>query len=232
MPAPAIAVSECGDAGLLVTVDGDDAWAVAHGIAAELLARRPPGIVDVLASYASVFVAFDPLRADPEALRALLAAGAGSRADEESREFRVPVVYGGACGEDLDDVARELGLAADDVVALHAGHPWTVRLLGPPIGMPMMDGAPVPRSVPRRADPRVAVPAGSVAMSGRQSVVYPAEMPGGWRLIGRTPARLFDLARDPVTDYRPGDRLRFVPVPAESWDRWQRPLAELQDELA
>jgi KipI family sensor histidine kinase inhibitor len=225
-------VDDCGDSGLLVSVtgDGDRPWHVAREVAAALRSAGPDGLVDVVASYASVFVAFDPLRADPAALRDLLAAGpAGELAAEEGRDFLVPVVYD---GEDLDGVAVDLGMGAEDVVALHAGHPWTVRLLGPPIGMPMMDGPPVPRSVPRRADPRVRVPAGSVAMSGRQSVVYPAEMPGGWRLVGRTPAVLFDLARDPVTDYRPGDRLRFVPVPADSWDAWRRPLRDLQAELA
>jgi KipI family sensor histidine kinase inhibitor len=231
-----ISVSDCGDAGLLVTIDGggrDDTWDVARGIATALLAARPPGLVDVVGSYASVFVAFDPLRADRAQLRGLLSGReTAPPAATGGREFLVPAVYGGGWGEDLDAVADDLGLRAEDVVRLHTGHPWTVRLLGPPIGMPMMDGPPVPRSVPRRADPRLRVPEGSVAVSGHQSVVYPAEMPGGWRLIGRTPAVLFDLARDPVTDYEPGDRLRFVPVPPESWTRWRRPLRDVQDELA
>jgi KipI family sensor histidine kinase inhibitor len=230
-----ISVSDCGDAALLVTIDGDgreDTWGVARGIATALLASRPTGLVDVVASYASVFVSFDPLRTDRDQLRGLLTDRAITPlVPAGGREFLVPVVYGDRWGEDLDGVAEDLGLLADDVVRLHTGEPWTVRLLGPPLGMPMMDGPPVPRSVPRRADPRVRVPEGSVAVSGHQSVVYPAQMPGGWRLIGRTPAFLIDLARDPVTDYVPGDRLRFVAVPPESWDRWHRPLREIQEEL-
>lgn len=229
-------VADCGDAGLLVTVHGDDredTWGVARGIATAVLAARPPGLVDVVASFASVFVAFDPLRTDRTQLRGLLTSCATTPLPAaRGREFLAPVVYGGGWGEDLRSVAEDLGMSAEDVVLLHSGHPWTVRLLGPPLGMPMMDGPPVPRSVPRRADPRVRVPAGSVAVSGSQSVVYPAEMPGGWRLIGRTPAVLVDLARDPVTDYAPGDRFRFVPVPPESWDRWRRPLRDVQEELA
>ena len=236
MAPPHISVADCGDAGLLVTVHGDDrddAWGVARGIATALLAARPPGLVDVVASYASVFVAFDPLRTDRAGLRGLLTTAATTPLrPPRGREFLVPVVYGGACGEDLETVADDLGVGTEDVVHLHTWHPWTVRLLGPPLGMPMMDGPPVPRSVPRRADPRLRVPAGSVAVSGHQSVVYPADMPGGWRLIGRTPAVLVDLTRDPVTDYEPGDRLRFVPVPPEDWDRWRRPLLDVQEDLA
>jgi KipI family sensor histidine kinase inhibitor len=235
MARSSISVSDCGDAGLLVTVDGggrDDTWGIARGIATALLADRPPGLVDVVASYASVLVSFDPLRTDRARLRGLLTDREVIPVPAGGRELLVPVVYGGEWGEDLAAVADELGTSAEDVVRLHTGHPWTVRLLGPPLGMPMMDGPPVPRSVPRRADPRIRVPEGSVALSGHQSVVYPAEMPGGWRLIGRTPAILLDLTRDPMTDYAPGDALRFLAVPPDTWARWRRPLRDIQDELA
>jgi 5-oxoprolinase (ATP-hydrolysing) subunit B len=141
-------------------------------------------------------------------------------------------VYGGEHGEDLEEVAGALGIGADDVVAVHTARPWTVRLLGPPAGMPMTDGGPVPRSVPRRADPRTRVPTGSVGLSGHQSVVYPFAMPGGWQLIGRTPALLVDLDSTPPTPYAPGDTLRFVAVDGASWSRWARPLTELQADLA
>jgi KipI family sensor histidine kinase inhibitor len=230
-----ISVADCGDAGFLITVElggRDRTWGVARGIAMALLACRPPGVVDVVASYASVFVSFDPLRTDRTRLRALLTDRKITPVSAGGREFLVPVVYGAASGEDLDSVADDLGMTAEDVVRLHTENPWTVRLLGPPMGMPMLDGPPMPRSVPRRADPRLRVPEGSVGVSGHQSVVYPAEMPGGWQLIGRTPAVLLDLSREPVTDYQPGDRLRFLAVPPDSWARWRRPLRDIQDELA
>ena len=227
-------VDDCGDSGLLVTVTGagDRPWHVAREVAAALRSAGPDGLVDVVASYASVFVAFDPLRVSAADLRELVTrrpAGAGL---VPSREFLVPVVYGGEHGEDLDEVAGALGIGADDVVALHTARPWTVRLLGPPAGMPMTDGGPVPRSVPRRADPRTRVPAGSVGLSGHQSVVYPFAMPGGWQLIGATPALLVELDRTPPTAYAPGDALRFVAVDAGSWSYWQRPLTDLQADLA
>jgi KipI family sensor histidine kinase inhibitor len=232
--ASGLRVDDCGDSALLLTVagDGDRPWRLAREVADALRAARPDGLVDVVASYASVFVAFDPLRLSAAELRDLVAHRPAGARPVPSREFLVPVVYGGEHGEDLDEVAGALGIRADDVVALHTARPWTVRLLGPPAGMPMTDGGPVPRSVPRRADPRTRVPAGSVGLSGHQSVVYPYAMPGGWQLIGRTPAALVDLTRDPLTPYRPGDALRFVAVDAGSWSRWQRPLADLQADLA
>jgi KipI family sensor histidine kinase inhibitor len=232
--ASGLRVDDCGDSGLLITVtgDGDRPWRVAREVADALRSARPDGLIDVMASYASVFIAFDPLLVSAGDLRDLVARAPAGTGPVPAREFLVPVVYGGEHGEDLDEVAGGLGLGAGDVVALHTDRAWTVRLLGPPAGMPMTDGGQLPRSVPRRADPRTRVPAGSVGLSGHQSVVYPFAMPGGWQLIGRTPAQLVDLARDPLTPYRPGDALRFVAVDAGSWPRWQRPLADLQSDLA
>lgn len=233
--AAAVEVADCGDSGLLVTVTGGSSveqWITARTLADSLRQANPAGLIDVVASYASVFIAFDPLAITHADLRALLAEQpVAVTGPTTGREFLVPVVYGGAFGEDLDEVAEELALAADGVIGLHTSGPWTVRLLGPPVGMPMMDGQRMPQSVRRRKEPRTRVPAGSVAISGQQSVIYPAESPGGWRLIGRTPVQLFDLARDPVTAYRPGDDLRFLPIAADSWTRWQGPLADLQPAL-
>jgi KipI family sensor histidine kinase inhibitor len=228
-------VAECGDSGLLVTLTGagDQPWRMARHIATSLLQDPPAGLVDVVASYASVFLAFDPLQLAHAELRDLVTRQAlADPGPDTSRDFLVPMVYGGDHGEDLAAVAEELSLDADDVVRMHTGAVWTVRLLGPPMGMPMTDGGRPPRPVSRRSDPRTRVPAGSVGLSGHQSVVYPFEMPGGWQLIGRTPAELVDLARDPATAYATGDRLRFVAVPGESWARWRRPLTEVQAELA
>ena len=228
-------VSECGDSGLLVTLtgDGDQPWRMARQVAISLLRDRPAGLIDVVASYASVFLAFDPLRLTHARLRELVTRQAlAVPGPDTSRDFLVPVVYGGNHGEDLPAVAEELSMDADEVVRLHTRAAWTVRLLGPPMGMPMTDGGRPPRPVSRRSDPRTRVAAGSVGLSGHQSVVYPFEMPGGWQLIGRTPVELVDLTRDPATAYRPGDRLRFVAVPADSWARWRRPLTEVQADLA
>jgi KipI family sensor histidine kinase inhibitor len=234
-PTGPVQVADCGDSGLLATISGPSAeenWLLARSVADAVRSARLPGLVDVLASYASVFVAFDPLTCDRERLRVLLARGpvAGSHPGP-GQDFLVPVVYGGGFGEDLDGVAEELRTDAGTVVEQHVGTSWTVRLLGSPLGMPMMDRPATGPALARRAEPRVRVPAGSVALSGHQCVVYPTSSPGGWRLIGRTPVRLVDLLRDPVAPYGPGDRLRFLSVPESEWSDWSADLADVQDQL-
>jgi KipI family sensor histidine kinase inhibitor len=131
-------------------------------------------------------------------------------------------VYGGDRGPDLDLVADELGLSADDVVSMHTATPWTIRLRASPAGLPMMDGPAMPASVSRNPTPRVRVAPGSVGLSGQQCVVYPVASPGGWRLIGRTPIRLLDLATEELVPYRPGDRLRFRAIAEDEWDTWTK----------
>lgn len=236
MAVAALSVHEYGDAGLLVHVEVADPevrWSVAQGLARSLQSSPPPGFTDLVASFADLFVAFDPLVTDHAAfedtVRRRVGAVAGLGLDP--REYLVPVVYGGEFGPDLDGVADELGVTPEQVVDMHSGTPWTVRLCGAPAGAPMMDGPRMPAPVARRAEPRVRVESGSVAISGFQSVIYPVASPGGWRLIGRTPAELVDARRDPIVEYRPGDRLRFVPVPAGSWTDWRGPLGELTGRL-
>ena len=95
-----------------------------------------------------------------------------------------------------------------------------MRFVASPIGAPLMDGSQLPVSVPRLATPRAKVQPGSVALSGRQCVIYNAPSPGGWQIIGRTPAVMFDLATPPHVVYRAGDQLRCVPIEAADWDAW------------
>lgn len=219
--------AEYGDAGLLVQFTGDDAWSEAQRLARGLLAEPPPGLVDVLATYRDVFVTFDPLVTTHEEVR--VAARRAPRAAPPApapRTFEIPVVYGGPDGPDLDAVARELSLTPEELVAWHTGDVWTIRMCASPAGAPMTDGPPPPAPVARRADPRVRVPGGSVAVSGSQCMIYPVDSPGGWRIVGRTPVRCSDPHREPFTAYRPGDRLRFVPIlaaEAAGADRELRP---------
>lgn len=229
-------ITDYGDSGLLVSLSGGDAdrrWAAAQALADALEAARPTGLVDLVASYADVFVAFDLLLTDHARMRAAVT-GATWAAPERGvvREFVVPVVYGGEYGPDLTSVAVELGTTPAECVADHTAWPWTVRFRGAPVGAPSLEGGCTRASVARRAEPRTRVPPGSVAVSGFQSVVYPVASPGGWRLIGRTPLRLSDASRDPLVPYRPGDRLRFVAVDEDEWARWDGDLVDLAEELA
>ena len=132
-------------------------------------------------------------------------------------EIRDPVVhevdvgYGGADGVDLAEVARLHGLSERDVVALHSSVVYTVGFLGFSPGFAYLLGLPPTIATPRLATPRTRVPAGSVAIGGEFTAVYPQTTPGGWRLIGRTSMPLFDASSDPPARLAPGDRVRFVP---------------------
>ena len=131
--------------------------------------------------------------------------------EPESREILVPVVYGGEGGPDLGEVARHSGLSEKQVVELHSSVEYVVWFLGFQPGFPYFGGLPERLAMPRRAEPRLLVPAGSVGIGGAQTGIYPLATPGGWQLLGRTPLALFDPKRKEPVLLRSGDRVRFVP---------------------
>lgn len=127
------------------------------------------------------------------------------------RRVAIPVNYGGEAGPDLEQVARHCGLSAKEVIQRHAVADYTVYCLGFQPGFAYLGGLDPLIATPRRAEPRLVVPAGSVGIGGAQTGIYPAVTPGGWQIIGHTPLVLFDPAREPPTLLLPGDRVRFVP---------------------
>lgn len=129
----------------------------------------------------------------------------------DSRQIEIPVIYGGEHGPDLADVARHTGLSEQQVVERHASADYITYFIGFQPGFPYLGGLPTELATPRRAEPRLAVPAGSVGIGGSQTGIYPLPTPGGWQIIGRTDLRLFDPQREPATLLQPGDRVRFVP---------------------
>jgi KipI family sensor histidine kinase inhibitor len=189
-------------------------------IADAIEARRRDGFAAVerpVIGYASVLLEFDPSRIAADDARQLLtdaedAADAAGRVPDavDRPPLEIPVRYGGSDGPDLEDVATRLGLAAEAVVALHAGTTYRVFMLGFAPGFAYLGTLPPELSLPRRAEPRTSVPAGSVAIAARQTAVYPVATPGGWHLIGRTDVRLWDPSADPPARLAPGDRVRFV----------------------
>jgi inhibitor of KinA len=193
----------------------------AQGIAlAEALQRSPVGGVrDVVPTYRSVTIYFDPLRTDRPALLERLEreAGAAAPVSRGRPPLRIPVCYGGAFGPDLGDVARFAGLTEPDVVAIHSSAVYRVFMLGFVPGFAYM-GTVDPRiAAGRRDEPRTRVPPGSVGIAGGQTGVYPSESPGGWQLIGRTPVVVFDLDRPDPCAFRPGDQVVFFPISPESF---------------
>ncbi|TDD70364.1 allophanate hydrolase subunit 1 [Actinomadura darangshiensis] len=176
------------------------------GLYAALTASPPPGVADIVPAARTLTLLLDP-SADPAAIAATVRGTRPGEADGAAGTAEIPVVYDGA---DLGEVARLTGLTPAGVVAAHTGTPWRVAFTGFAPGFGYLEGGDPRLDVPRRATPRVRVPAGAVGLAGRFSGAYPVESPGGWQLIGRTEAVLWDLDRDPPALLRPGVRVRFV----------------------
>jgi KipI family sensor histidine kinase inhibitor len=184
-------------------------------VGAAIDAGRLPGVVETMPTFRSLTVLYDPLRTRQRDLRAALApllaaADAGSAPD--GRRWRLPVAYGGEHGADLDDLAAACGLTPNQVIDLHAGTTYRVAMLGFLPGFPFMDGLSAALQRPRRTEPRLRVPPGSVAVANGLTAIYPWQSPGGWHLIGRCPVPLFDAGADAPALLAPGDRVRFEPV--------------------
>ena len=174
------------------------------------------GLRNLHPGYASVLVDFDPRLLTHGQAAALIEETLRRHRDDpapEPRLVEIPVVYGGECGPDLADVASHTGLAPERVIELHAAAEYFVYFVGFATCFPYLGGLPAALATPRLAAPRKHVPVGSVAIGGPQAGIYPLASPGGWRLIGRTPLRLFDPAAVPPPLLRMGDRVRFIPVP-------------------
>ena len=174
------------------------------------------GLLNLHPAFASLLVDFDPrLRAHDE-IEALLRERMGpaeTAVHLPERTVEIPVRYGGEDGPDLADVAAHTGLSPERVVELHAAADYLVYFVGFATCFPYLGGLPSELATPRLSAPRKHVPVGSVAIGGAQAGIYPLASPGGWRLIGRTPLRLFDPESEPPALLRMGDHVRFVPTP-------------------
>lgn len=202
-------------------------------LAAALEEAPPAGMVECVPGYASLLVTLDPLATSAaeiaDAVRVAAARTWRARRQPTGRLVSIPVHYGGEHGADLVEVARVLGCSPDEVIRGHSEAEYRVYFLGFLAGFPYLGGLPESLAVPRLAVPRTRVPAGSVAIAERQTGIYPVASPGGWRVIGRTPLRLFDVQRDPPALLAPSDRVRFVPVadaPAHDMDEPAAPRAQ------
>ena len=181
------------------------------------------GVRDVVPTYRSIAIYYDPLRTDSTALmthveRAASRPAPASRAD--SPPIRIPVCYGGDLGPDLGGVAAFGHMAADDVVRLHAAATYRVFMLGFVPGFAYLGIVDDRIAMPRLSTPRVRVPRGSVGIAGVQTGIYPADTPGGWQLIGRTPVRPFDPRRADPFLMKAGDAVQFYSIDRAEYDGW------------
>ncbi len=212
----------------------DDAWllrfgdrldpqlnAAVHAMAWRLRSAGAPWLREIVPAFASLGVFFDP-EIDPARVHAQLQAmvegfepGASTASSVPARTVEIPVAYGGDFGPDLESAAAELQLSPQALVQRHCAGDYTVAMIGFAPGFPYLWGLDPALALPRLATPRARVAAGSVAIGGAQTGIYPRESPGGWRVLGRTPLALFDPEREPPTTLQPGDRVRFVAIDAD-----------------
>ena len=228
-------ITPLGDSALIVRVR-DDFSAPEETLRAVLATRRAiaaaqiDGVVECTTAYTTVTVFYDPMRvlttADvggvfeslaaqiQETLSSVAAVGDRGRPRNVTE---IPVCYDPEFAPDLDAVAQHANLSTAQVVDLHSGAAYCVACLGFTPGFPYLAGLPDELVTPRRATPRKLIPAGSVAIGGAQTGIYPTNSPGGWNIIGRTPLRLFDPQKNPPALLQPGERVRFRSITHEQF---------------
>jgi KipI family sensor histidine kinase inhibitor len=191
------------------------------------VAQGIPGVVETVPTYRSLLVHYDPVVTDFDTLGATLSALSADLPDTpaEGRLWRIPVVYGGAFGVDLEAVSARHGLAPADLIARHAAPIYRVYMIGFVPGFAYLGGLDPSLATPRRDVPRARTPAGSISIGGAQAAVASIEAPSGWHLLGRTPVRSFMPDREPPFILNAGDRVTFEPVPADRWDALDRAAA-------
>lgn len=199
-------------------------------LALAIRARRAPWIRDVVPALGSLALHFDHAQCGPgfsprDAAAALIGeclVATLADAGDATRLIEVPVCYDAAVAPDLAEVAARCGLDVDQVIARHCASPHRVLMVGFVPGHPYIGGLDATLSVPRRTTPRPKVAAGSIAIANAQTVVYPFTIPGGWNIIGRTPLRMFDAAREPPAILSAGDRVAFVPISLQRYEELAR----------
>ncbi len=182
--------------------------------------ERPAGIIEVIPAYKSLLVVYDPLLLDCESVMRTvesLEADLPQLHLPPPKTIEIPVCYGSEFGPDLEFVAQHNGLTVDDVIRMHSGTAYQLYMIGFTPGFSYLGGLPEALHTPRLETPRPVVLAGSVGIANNQTGVYAISSPGGWRIIGRTPLKLFDPASDEPFVYSAGDFIKFTPITEEEY---------------
>ncbi len=216
-------ILDCGDTAVIVDFGNViDPVTSARVLALDeaLVAAALPGVVETVPGYRSLMIHVDPGTVDHDALYRLLETlGRAPAAPRRvARRWQVPVVYGGAFGEDLEDIARRHDMTPDQVVRLHSGSLYRVYMVGFMPGFSYLGGMDPRLATPRRESPRLRVPASAIAIGGAQTSVGSLPSPSGWHLIGRTPVRPFMPERTPGFLFAPGDEITFTAISPADWD--------------
>jgi inhibitor of KinA len=214
-----------GDRGLLVEYGNAISPEINQKVRAMAIAmdrQRPMGVIELIPTYRSLIIIYDPSSTNPERLQEdLLALEEQLTAIEipPPDTVEVPVCYGGELGPDIHFVAETHSLTPEDVIRIHSEPDYQVYMIGFTPGFPFLGGLPEVLHTQRLETPRSLVPAGSVGIANAQTGIYSIDSPGGWQLIGRTPVKLFDPERSKPFLLKAGDILRFKPIVLEEYNR-------------
>ncbi|MGO4705603.1 5-oxoprolinase subunit PxpB [Microvirga sp. 2MCAF38] len=228
----------CGDSALSIEFgDAIDPELNARVLALDEILREnsPIGLIETVPTYRSLMVHFDPVLTDYAGLAALLIDKAQSLTSSVSagRRWKVPVVYGGPFGVDLEEFAGRHGLSPEQVIERHSQAVYRIYMIGFLPGFAYLGGLDPSLATPRRTQPRAKIPSGSIAVGGAQAAIGSVEGPSGWHLLGRTPVRSYDPKRDPIFLFEAGDEIVFEPIDPARWDALEQaanagePVAEL-----
>ena len=181
---------------------------------------RIPGVIETVPTYRSLLVYFEPQQISIQKLQKALCSLMQPQVERELLKPKliwIPTVYGGEYGPDISFVAAHNSLSVSEVIQIHTSTSYPIYMIGFIPGFPYLGGMSPGIATPRLETPRTKIPAGSVGIAGNQTGIYPAESPGGWRLIGRTPLQLFDPSREPSALLQAGDYLKFVSITPEEF---------------
>jgi inhibitor of KinA len=216
------------DQALLVYL-GDEIGATSHQRVIRLLRalqKEPPSwVVNLQPAYCSLLISYDPCaveQAEVESLVRKFEQRAEHTEVPQPRRIDIPVCYGGEFGPDLTEVAALHGLTPERIIELHISQIYHAYFLGFAPGFAYLGDLPEKLATPRLATPRKTVTPGSVAIAGKQTAIYPLATPGGWRLLGRTPLEVFRTDRSPMGLISVGDEVRFFPISAAEFTRWEK----------
>ncbi len=215
-----------GDLGLLLEFGGEISQEISEKVrrmALAIQAEAMEGIVETVPTYRSLLIVYNPMILPIEGLKKRLARieeGLQQTPLPEPRLTRIPVVYGGVYGPDLEEVARYHQISPAEVIQLHCSKPYLIYMIGFMPGFPYMGELPEALLTPRLKTPRLSVPKGSVAIAQRQTGIYSIRSPGGWQVLGRTPVELFDPEEDPPALLQMGDFVQFYQISEKEFKEW------------
>lgn len=205
-----------GDSSILIQL-GDEIDPIlnqrVHALSA--LLQTIPTVIETVPAYCTLLVHYDPLKSTYNEIKNLIEeklARVDDSTHRPSRRLEIPVLYGNASGLDFESVATTLALSPSELIRLHSEREYTVYMMGFTPGFPYLGILNEKLTLPRMSTPRTRVPAGSVAIAGSQTGIYPVDSPGGWHILGHTPLKLFDPTSDNPFLFSPGDTVKFIPT--------------------